>query len=264
MSTESKAKGSGREPRPEKVAAVAEIKGRLTESEVVVLSEYRGLSVSDLEELRTALRAAGGRYRIYKNSLARRAAAAAEVGDEFTELLDGPTALTYTDAPPDVTVDVVSIAKAMKDFSANHDELVIKGGLFEGRYIDPGEINRLAEVEPRDVLLSKLAGLIAAPMQQFAGLLQALPRDFAYGLKALIEKGGAEGAPASAAAVADEAPAVADEAPAVTEEAPSTDATDQAPTVAEEAPSTEVTEEVAQAPEPTTAEEPAPENEESE
>ncbi len=253
MSTESKAaKGQGRPARPEKVAAVAEIKARLTESEVVVLSEYRGLSVSDLEELRTSLRSAGGRYSIYKNTLARRAATEAEVGDEFTGLLDGPTALTYTDAPPDVTVDIVSIAKAMKDFSATHDELVIKGGLFEGRYIDPGEINRLAEVEPRDVLLSKLAGLIAAPMQQFAGLLQALPRDFAYGLKAMIEKGGAEGAPSSA--------------PADTEEAPSTEAAEAVAEAEASEPTADAAEAVAEAEasEPITAEDPAPENEESE
>ncbi len=220
MSTGSTTTGEGRPARPEKIEAVNEIQGRFTDSEVVLVSEYRGLSVSDLADLRISLRKAGGKYRVYKNTLARRAAVQAELDESFTELLVGPTALTYSDAVEGVDVDVVSIAKALKEFGKTNDNLVIKGGLFEGRFIDVGEVNRLAEIEPREVLLSKLAGLMAAPMQQFAGLLQAVPRDFAGLLKALIDEGGAPGAPASAAAPATEeaaAPAADDtesEAPA--------------------------------------------------
>lgn len=224
MSTESNTTGEGRPARPEKMAAVSEIAGRLTGSEVVVVSEYRGLSVSDLALLRTNLRPAGGKYKIYKNTLTRMAAARAEVGDEFTELLIGPTAITYTDAPTREGIDVVAIAKALKEFGAGHDKLVIKGGLFEGRFIDAAEVNRLADIEPREVLLAKLAGLMAAPMQQFAGLLQAVPRDFAGLLKALIDIGGAPGAPASAESPAADTPAESED-----EVAPAEEASDETP-----------------------------------
>ena len=204
MSTESTTTGEGRPARPEKMAAVQEIHGRFTGSEVVVLSEYRGLSVDDLADLRIELRKAGGRYKVYKNTLARRAAVQAELDDSFIELLSGPTAVTYTEAEQRSDIDVVSIAKALKEFGKANDNLVIKGGLFEGRFIDAGEVNRLADIEPREVLLSKFAGLLAAPMQQFAGLLQAVPREFAGLLKALIDEGGAPGAPASDPAPAEE------------------------------------------------------------
>ena len=230
MSTVSTTTGEGRNARPEKIAAVKEIHGRFTDSEVVLVSEYRGLSVSDLAELRINLRKAGGKYTIYKNTLSRRAAAQAGLGDEFNELFTGPTALTYSDPVEGVEVDVVTIAKALKEFGAAHEELVIKGGLFEGRFIDAGEVKRLADIEPREVLLSKLAGLMAAPMQQFAGLLQAIPRDFAGLLQALIDEGGAPGAPADAPAAAEAAPEAEAEAPPAADDAPTTD---EAPAEAE-------------------------------
>ncbi|NNE96474.1 MAG: 50S ribosomal protein L10 [Acidimicrobiales bacterium] len=224
------------------------MQGRFTDSEVVLVSEYRGLSVSDLADLRISLRQAGGKYRVYKNTLARRAAAQADLDDAFTELFIGPTALAYADPVDGVDVDVVSIAKALKEFGKTNENLVIKGGLFEGRFIDVGEVNRLAEIEPREVLLSKLAGLMAAPMQQFAGLLQAVPRDFAGLLKALIDEGGAPGAPASEAApaaeealapAADDTPPEADES-ATDDAAPADDAaTDDTPEAEAEGDQTE-------------------------
>lgn len=184
-------------PRPEKVAIVNEVKDRLDNAEAVMVTEYRGLSVSALSELRRSLRPLGGSYKVYKNTLVRRAAA--DAGSEFTELLNGPTALAFTENTPDGgTGDVVSVAKTLKDFAKDNPDLILKGGLFEGRFIDADELRRLAEIEPREVLLAKLAGAIAAPMTQLAGLLQALPRDLAYGLQALIDQGGAPGAPADA------------------------------------------------------------------
>ena len=125
--------------------------------------------------------------------------------------------------------DVVTVAKVLKDFARVNPALVVKGGLLEGAPLDADAVRRLADIEPREVLLAKLAGLMAAPMQQFAGLLQALPRNFAYGLQALIDKGGASGAPVAATdTVADTAvdgaeDTVADEAPVedtVAQEAP--------------------------------------------
>lgn len=178
-------------PRPDKVAIVAEVKERLAESPSVLLTEYRGLSVKQLAELRRSLRPAGGAYKVYKNTLVRRAAA--EAGIDIEEHLVGPTALTFTGTTPEGDAgDVVTVAKVLKDFAKTNPALVIKGGLLDGDPLDADGVRQLADIEPREVLLAKLAGLMAAPMQQFAGLLQAIPRDFAYGLQALIEKGEAD------------------------------------------------------------------------
>ncbi len=218
-------------PREDKVAVVAEVKDRLEQSSAVMVTEYRGLSVKALAELRRALRPAGGSYKVYKNTLVR--LAADDAGVDLAEHLTGPTALTFTETTPEGDPgDVVTVAKVLKDFAKANPDLIIKGGMFDGAPIDAEGVNALAEVEPREVLLSKLAGLMAAPMQQLAGLLQALPRDFAYGLQALIDQGGAPGAPASAepeaAPAADDTPSddadgsADDAAPA--DDAPSNDA----------------------------------------
>lgn len=191
---------STREPRADKVAVVAEVKERLRTATSVVVTEYRGLTVHQLQELRAALRPAGGRYKVYKNTLVRRAAEEAEL--DLAEHLTGPTALAFAEPlEDDERGDVVTVAKALRDFAKANPNLVIKGGLFDGEPIDAEGIRALADVEPREVLLAKLAGAMAAPMQQMAGLLQALPRDLAYGLQALIEKGGAD-----PSAAADETP----------------------------------------------------------
>lgn len=217
------------EPRPDKVATVDEIRDRVGSADAVMVTEYRGLTVSDLATLRLSMRPAGGTYKVYKNTLARRAIA--ENQPELAELLSGPTALTFIDQTPEGSNgDVVAVAKALKDFAKSKPELIVKGGLFEGNFIDAAGLNALAEIEPREVLLAKFAGLLAAPMQRMAGLLQAVPRDFAYGLKALIDIGGAPGAPADAPATAEEA---ADAAPSV-EDTPAAEASD-APAPADEA-----------------------------
>lgn len=197
-------------PRSDKVAIVDEVRARLSEAEAVMVTEYRGLTVDALAELRGALRPAGGKYKVYKNTLVRRAAADAGAGDEFTELLVGPTALAFTETTPEgETGDVAAVAKTLRDFAKANPDLIVKGGLFEGQFVDADKLKQLADIEPREVLLAKLAGAMAAPMTTMAGLLQALPRDLAYGLKALVDQGGAPGAPASEPA-AEEAAPVAD------------------------------------------------------
>lgn len=196
-------------PRPEKVAVVNEVRAKFEAADAAVLTEYRGLNVAATAELRNALRAAGGEYKVYKNTLVR--FAARELGLEIDDLLTGPTAIAFVDG------DAVSVAKALRDFARINPALVIKGGLLGTQLLSEDEVRALADVEPREVLLAKFAGLLASPMQQFAGLLAALPRDLAYGLKALIDQGGAPGAPADAPApTADET--AADE-PAATDEA---------------------------------------------
>jgi large subunit ribosomal protein L10 len=204
-------------PRPEKVAVVDEVRERFSTSDAALLTEYRGIDVAAMQDLRRALRAAGGDYKIYKNTLVR--FAARDLGLEIEELLTGPTAIAFV--PSEGTGDPVTVAKALRDFAKGNPNLVVKGGLLGTKVLSTDEATALADVAPREQLLAELAGLMAAPMQRFAGLLQAMPQNFAGLLKALIDQGGAPGAPASApAAEADPAPAAeADAAPAAEAEA---------------------------------------------
>ena len=173
-------------PRAEKVAVVDEVRERLSAAPAALLTEYRGLNVAAISELRRALRKAGGDYHIYKNTLVR--FAARDLGLEIEDLLTGPTAIAFVDGDP------VNVAKALRDFARTNPALVVKGGLLGDKTLSAAETQALADVEPREVLLAKLAGAMAAPMVQFAGLLQALPRNFAYGLQALIDQQSAEAA----------------------------------------------------------------------
>jgi len=220
-----------------KVEVVAEVKTRMEEASASIVSEYRGLSVAELAELRKALSAVGGDYKIFKNTLVRRAI---DGGDyqPLSEYLSGPSALTF------VQGDVSAVAKALRDFSRANPHLVIKGGLADGSLLTAADLAALAELPPRDVLLARLAGALAAPMQQMAGLLQALPRNLAYGISALIEQreAGGEKLPTpeedTAAAPAEEVPAAeAEEAPAAqAEEAPAAQVEEAPAAQAEEAP----------------------------
>jgi len=192
--------------RAHKVEVVDEVKTRVGAATASIVSEYRGLTTAELADLRGALAAVGGDYRIFKNTLVRLAIDGGEY-QPLSEYLNGPTALTF------VQGDISSVAKALRDFSRNNPLLVIKGGLADGSLLSPGDLAALADLPPREVLLARLAGALAAPMQQMAGLLQALPRNMAYGLSALIEQrqAGGEALPAEEAAAPAEAEA---EAPA--------------------------------------------------
>jgi large subunit ribosomal protein L10 len=202
------------------------VKSRLSDAEAAVLTDYRGIDVPGMATLRNALREAGAEYQIYKNTLVR--FAAEDLGLEIEEMLVGPTAIAFIRRDSDG--DPVLMAKALRDFAKTNPNLEVKGGILNERPLTADDINQLAQVAPREELLARLAYGLAAPMQQFASLLEALPRNFAYGLKALIdEKGGVPDAPAAEEAPAeDEAPADADasEAEASTEtEAPAEDDT---------------------------------------
>jgi large subunit ribosomal protein L10 len=212
------------DPRPEKVAVVDEVRARLSGSSAAILTEYRGLTVKDMATLRRGLRAVGGDYKVYKNTLVR--FAVRDLGiDGLEELLSGPTAIAFVDT------DAVGVAKALRDFARTNPALVVKGGVLGASVLSAADAGALAEIPPRDVLLARFAGLLAAPMQQFAGLLQAVPRNFAYGLKALIELGGAPGAPVSSEATPPSEVGVAAAESAATEAAGA-----PAPPAAEDAP----------------------------
>jgi large subunit ribosomal protein L10 len=175
-------------PRPEKVAVVDEVRDRLSNSQAALLTEYRGIGVSDMSTLRRSLREAGGEYKIYKNSLVR--FAARDLGLEIDELLTGPTAIAFV--PTESTGDPVLVAKALRDFGKTNQALVVKGGVLGDRTLSAGDATALADVAPHEVLLSQFAGALQAPMAQMAGLLQAPMREFASLLKALIDdRGGA-------------------------------------------------------------------------
>lgn len=168
-------------PRPEKVAAVAEIKERIEGARAVFLAEYAGLSVKQQQELRRGLRDKGAEFKIVKMTLARRAASDLDL-DELDELLTGPTGLAFADT------DAVSAAKVLKDFASSHDVFAVKGGMLGTDFLTPERIAELAEIAPREVLLAQLAGALKAPLTSMAGLLAALPRGAATVMQQLLEK----------------------------------------------------------------------------
>ena len=198
-------------PRPEKVQAVADIKKRIEDSTAVFLAEYAGLSVAEQQELRRGLRAAGSELKIMKMTLAR--IAAEELGhDDLIEGLSGPTAFAFASG------DAAAAAKVLRDFAKDHTQLILKGGLLDGEPLTPERVEQLAELDSRDVLLAKVAGVFQAPMAAMAGLMAALPRNLASMMSQLIEKlpPAEEAAPEPEAAAEPETPeAVPDEAAAV-------------------------------------------------
>lgn len=195
-------------PRPEKVAVVDEVKGKLSESDAAILTEYRGLSVKQLADLRAGLRENGGEYKVYKNTLVRFAVRDLNLND-LEESLTGPTAIAFVKGDP------VAAAKTLKEFSKANPALVVKGGVLGDKTLSAKDASALAELPSREVVLAQLAGLLAQPMQQFAGLLQALPRNMAYGLAALRDKKVEAGeAPAPTEEAAPAAESTSDEAPA--------------------------------------------------
>jgi large subunit ribosomal protein L10 len=167
--------------RAEKVAVVEEITARFNDSVAVFVSEYRGMTVDQLAELRLPLRTAGAEHKVYKNTLARRAAESAGF-EGLQEWLTGPTALTF------VTGDSVAAAKALTEQAKATPTLVVKGGVLGGKPVSADEIKALASLPSREELLARFAGALQAPLVKTAGLLQALPRNFAYGLNALIQQ----------------------------------------------------------------------------
>jgi large subunit ribosomal protein L10 len=183
--------------RPDKVAAVAEIADEFRSSSASVVTEYRGLSVAQLTALRRAL-GPDVTYRVAKNTLVKRAAQDAGV-DGLEALLTGPTAIAF------VTGEPVDAAKALRDFAKANQGLVIKGGFMDGNALSVDEVNRIADLESREVLLAKLAGAMKGNLSKAAGLFAAPASQVARLAQALADKRAAD----APAAEADEAAAIA-------------------------------------------------------
>ncbi|GAA1593211.1 50S ribosomal protein L10 [Actinomadura kijaniata] len=196
--------------KADKATAIAELKSEFESSNGAVLTEYRGLTVAQLKELRTNL-GENARFSVVKNTLTKIAANDAGIDEQFQNLLEGPSAIAF------VKGDVVETAKGLRDFAKANPLLVIKGGFVDGKSMDATEITKLADLESREVLLAKMAGAMKGSMANAAALFNALPTQTARLAEALRAKREAEGETAEAPAAADgeaaEAPA-ADEAAA--------------------------------------------------
>ena len=177
--------------RPDKVAAVAEIADEFRGASASVVTEYRGLTVTQLTALRRAL-GSDVSYRIAKNTLVKRAAQDAGV-DGLDALLTGPTAIAF------VTGEPVDAAKALRDFAKDNKALVIKGGYMDGNALSVDEVNRIADLESREVLLAKLAGAMKGNLSKAAGLFAAPASQVARLAQALADKRAAEAGPAAEA-----------------------------------------------------------------
>ena len=166
--------------KAEKATAVADIAEQFKEATATVVTEYRGLTVANLAQLRRSL-GESATYTVAKNTLVKRAAAEAGI-DGLDELFTGPTAIAFVQGEP------VDAAKAIKAFAKDHKALVIKGGYMEGRALSLDEVNRIADLESREVLLAKMAGAMKANLSKAAGLFNAPASQVARLAAALQEK----------------------------------------------------------------------------
>lgn len=212
-------------PNPDKISAVAEITEHFTKSSAAVITEYRGLTVKQVSELRRSL-GADTTYAVVKNTLTKRAASEAGVTIDDS-LLIGPTAIAF------VSGDPVEAAKGLRDFAKTNPLLVIKGGVLDGKTVTPAEINRIADLESREVLLAKLAGALKALPTRAASLFQAPLSQMARLAKALEEKkpavASAPDAEVSEPVAVDVATAEAPESPEASAERAAATATPEAP-----------------------------------
>ncbi len=183
--------------RADKAAAVAELKDSFTNAAAAVLTEYRGLTVKDLQTLRRSL-GEDATYAVTKNTLTTIAAREAGI-DGLEDQLSGPTAIAF------ISGDVATVAKGLRDFAKANPHLVIKGGVMDGRVLDADGVKKLADLESREVLLAKLAGAMNGNLAKAAGLFAAPLSQAARVLAALSDQKQAGGSPAPDAATAAEA-----------------------------------------------------------
>ena len=199
--------------RPDKIATVKEVQSRVDTTSTAVVTEYRGLTVAQISSLRRQLRSIGADYKVFKNTLVRRAITGTSV-ESLGEFLTGPTAIAFVDG------DVSAVAKTLRDFAKEAPSLIVKGGVVNGKSLSLKDLSALADLPSRDVMLAQFAGLLASPLRTMAGLLKAVPQNFAYGLSALIDSKGGPVTPVVDEVEAAETPAGVEEAaPAASDDA---------------------------------------------
>lgn len=169
--------------RTQKEQVVADLAKQLGESETLMVADYRGLTMPEIDELRSRLLEAGARFRVVKNTLTKLAAEQAGTTDVL-QLIDGPTAIAFLDAEG----DPVAVAKVLNEVARAHDVLVIRGGVLEGTIVGEDEIKRLATLPPVDVLRAQLAGVVFAPLTTVVGLFTAPLRDLVGVIDARIRQ----------------------------------------------------------------------------
>jgi large subunit ribosomal protein L10 len=166
--------------RPEKVAIVDEIRERIEGNEIAILTQYMGINVESVSALRKQLRDADIEYKVYKNTLARRALA--DVGlEDLADTMDGPTAWAFSKDP-------VSPAKILNDFAKTSKFVKMSGGILNGKAVSSEQLMALASLPSRDQLLAQVAGTVAAPLRNFVGVISAVPRNLVNVLEALRKK----------------------------------------------------------------------------
>ena len=186
--------------RKDKEQVVAELAERLRASDTLILADYRGLSVGELDDVRTQILAHGARFSVVKNTLTKRAAEEAGL-ETLTALLDGPTAIAFVGDG-----DMVAVAKTLNDTARKTKILSIKGGILQGAPLAADQVVELASLQPYDVLQGQVLGAIVGPLTSIVGLFAAPLQDFVGLIDARVDQlGGAEAAPAEAEEPAPEA-----------------------------------------------------------
>jgi large subunit ribosomal protein L10 len=169
--------------RSEKERVVGELAERLRSAETLMVADYRGLTMPEIDELRTRLLEAGARFTVVKNTLTKLAAEQAGT-TQVLELIDGPTAIAFLDAEG----DPVAVAKVLNETARAHDVLVIRGGIFEGTVVGDADIKRLATLPPADVVRAQLVGAVVGPLTMVVGLFTAPLRDLVGVIDARIRQ----------------------------------------------------------------------------
>ena len=215
--------------KEEKERVVAELTERLRSTETMIVADYRGLTMSEIDELRTKLLETGARFSVVKNTLTRLAAEAAGT-KELLDFVDGPTAIAFLEAEG----DPVAAAKVLSDTARRHDVLVIKGGILDGAVVSDAEVKSLATLPRTDVLQAQLVSAVSGPLMMIVGLFTAPVRDLVNIVDARIEQLEEQGAPVAETAVEEPvAEAAPDAAPEEAEEQPAEESEE---TSAEESP----------------------------
>ena len=182
------------EPAGAKVELVSELRALVGLTTAAILTDYRGLSVAELTELRKKLRDADAEYRVVKNTLFKLAAGDSMPIAEMGEFLTGPTAIGFAKSDP------VAVAKILLDYARDHKALSVKAGVMDGRVLSAAQVDALSKTPPREVLLSQMLGSLQAPISGFVGTLSGIISNFVFTLQAIADKQGGE-APTEAAAV---------------------------------------------------------------